>query len=413
MRTSLYVGAALATALAACAWPSRPAGPPTTVAARDMGAFATLAVARLPIAEATAGSEAAGMPAARAIDGNPATAWASGQRPGITWLRLRFEAPHAFRRLRLRTGPMAPGTTFKVDVSMDGVAWEPASGRLRIDSDAMEAREIFSRGRFLRVRFFNRVEAPVEQFKVHELEVLGEPIGSQRGPAGPEPLRVPLPAPTGSAPAFSLAAISADARRQYPDWLAIPPRNVSLTDGRLRFDTALGNRGPGYLQIRNVLSGAQKGTAIQELLDARFRIIHRHPASRIVYYANHGHYHVEGIATHELRRGGPAGPLVIGTTKTSFCVEDSYRFRDNGLASRYPDCTMTLMGITPGFADVYSASLPEQQLDVRALPAGTYTLVVRVDPGMRFLDAARGNNVAWTQLTLDPKTGALRVLKTS
>jgi hypothetical protein len=360
-----------------------------------MGAFATLAVARLPIAEATADSEAAGMPAARAIDGNPATAWASGQRPGIAWLRLRLEAPHAFRRLRLRTGPMAPGTTFKVDVSMDGATWEPASGRLRIDSDAMEAREIFSRGRFLRVRFFNRVEAPVEQFTIHELEVLGEP------------------APTGSAPAFSLAALGADARRQYPDWFAIPPRNVSLTDGRLRFDTALGNRGPGYLQIRNVLSGAQKGTAIQELLDARFRIIHRHPASRIVYYANHGHYHVEGIATHELRRGGPAGPVVIGTTKTSFCVEDSYRFRDNGLASRYPDCTMTLMGITPGFADVYSASLPEQQLDVRALPAGTYTLVVRVDPGTRFLDAERGNNVAWTQLTLDPKTGALRVIKTS
>jgi hypothetical protein len=278
---------------------------------------------------------------------------------------------------------------------MDGAAWEPASGRLRIDSDAMESREVFSRGRYLRVRFFNRLEAPADQFKVHELEVLGEP------------------AETGPAPAaFSLAAIDAAVRRQYPDWFAVPPRNVSLTDGRLRFDTALGNRGPGYLQIRNILTGAQKGSAVQELLDARFRVIHRHLASRIVYYPGHGHYHAEGIAIHELRRGGPAGPVVIGTAKTSFCVEDSYRFRDNGLVSRYPDCTMTLMGITPGFADVYSASLPEQQLDVRALPAGTYTLVVRVDPGMRFLDAARGNNVAWTQLALDPKTGARRVIKT-
>ncbi|MNT87318.1 hypothetical protein D3C72_2277190 [compost metagenome] len=71
------------------------------------------------------------------------------------------------------------------------------------------------------------------------------------------------------------------------------------------------------------------------------------------------------------------------------------------------------MGITPGFADVYSSSLPEQQIDVSRLEPGVYTLVVRVDPGGRFLDATRANNVSWAQIELDPQNGTLRVIRTS
>ncbi|MNT37742.1 Lysyl oxidase [compost metagenome] len=199
----------------------------------------------------------------------------------------------------------------------------------------------------------------------------------------------------------------------YPDWLSIPPRDV-FVDGtpknrRLRFDTALANIGSGHVQIRNRIEG-DTGIAVQDILDGDNRVVYTQEVSRFVYEKTHGHNHVDDIARYELREGGPAGPVIRTATKVSFCVEDSFKYRYNTTeTARYIDCKPEMMGITRGYADLYSANLPGQEFNVTGLPAGEYYMVIHVDPYKKFLDSSRTNNIAWTRIYLDSEAGTLEL----
>ncbi|MOA70754.1 hypothetical protein D3C78_1998740 [compost metagenome] len=53
--------------------------------------------------------------------------------------------------------------------------------------------------------------------------------------------------------------------------------------------------------------------------------------------------------------------------------------------------------------DVYSADLPEQFFEMGALASGDYTIVIRLDPTRKFLEASRSNNLAWLRLRYDAR----------
>jgi hypothetical protein len=357
----------------------------------------------LPIVGVTASTSAAGSMPGRAIDGDVATAWSDrGPRARAAAITFTFARVHTFSRVRLRTGALPAGITFKVDVSTDGRTWEPASGRLTNPTGGMTDQDVFGTGRYLNVRFFNSKTEPIDRFSVYEFEAY----------ASTAPLPAP-PSPTiAPAPAESLGPFAA----WYPDWLPLPPRNVFM-DGspdnrQLRFDTALANIGPGHVQVRNRLVNGQK-VAVQDILDGEDRIVHSHNASRFVYFAAHGHNHVDDIARYELREGGPEGPVLLTAGKVSFCVEDSFKYRwASTEISRYPDCLPDIMGMTRGYADLYSANLPGQSFNVTGLPAGEYTVVIHSDPLNKFLERTRANNTAWMRLHLDPEAGTFETLGT-
>lgn len=395
-----WAGAALALSLAvaACAGPGSPLPPGEPVAPK---AYRVLAVERLKV---TGIQAEAGGRVERAVDGVLATGWASpAVRPARTALVLRFGDRHAFTRLRIRTGAMPEGTTFKGDVSDDGLNWEPASGRLKNTTRGMEDKDLFGTGRFLRLRFYNSDTAPIDRFEVYEIEVYGEAAGA-----------TPAPSPTDEATPPPPDAGADPFHRYYPDWRAIAPMSVFMDGRRLRFDTAIANLGPGYLQIRNRLTNGKNGMATQELLDDAGNVVLRKNASRFIYFESHGHNHVDDIARYELREGSLDGPTVRTATKVSFCVEDSFKYvRSTTLTSKYPDCTPELMGVTPGYADLYSSNLPGQEFDVGDLPSGEYYMVVTVDPFEKFLDFRRTNNMAWARIQLDAAAGTVSLLERS
>ena len=345
-----------------------------------------------------------GLPPERAIDGMLMSQWANdGYKQPEAGLTFAFAGTHRFGRVRVRTGALPEGITFKVDVSSDGLNWEPASGRLKNTTWNMESKDVFGTGRFLRLRFFNSNSAPMARFSVYEFEA----YESTDTPA-PTPRATSSSAPTQNSGPYA---------EWYPDWLSIPPRDV-FVDGtpqnrRLRFDTALANIGFGHIQIRNRIEG-DTGIAVQDILDSDNRIVYSQEVSRFVYEKTHGHNHVDDIARYELRQGGPAGPVIRTASKVSFCVEDSFKYRYNTTeTARYIDCKPEMMGITRGYADLYSANLPGQEFNVTGLPAGEYYMVIHVDPYQKFLDSTRDNNIAWTRIYLDPEDGTLKLLGNS
>lgn len=421
MHHRVLVGASVATILGACGTlpispgsletpggPQRQPGPsagPESVDAMWHLMAAPAPMRRVVPVGVTASSTYRGFIADRALDGDPSTRWASGgERPPTEALTMRFARMVEFGRLRIRTGALPEGITFKADASNDGLTWEPISGRLKNTTSGMEAKDLFGRGRMLRLRFFNSDTAPIERFSVYEVQVDERTDG--RPPGMQLPTSQPAPRPS-----------SEGLTQYYPDWHPLPPRDVYL-DGtpfnrRLRFDTALSNLGPGHLQIRNRVIGGRH-VAVQDILDSSNRVIYTKEVSRFVYEATHGHNHVDDIARYELRQGGPGGEVLRTATKVSFCVEDSFRYRYNTReTSRYRDCTPAMMGITKDYADLYSANLPGQEFDVTDVPAGEYYMVITTDPDHKFLDYSRDDNVAWMRIYLDPAEGTFENRGTS
>jgi hypothetical protein len=193
----------------------------------------------------------------------------------------------------------------------------------------------------------------------------------------------------------------------YPDLQAIAPtgyyvENRGEGNARLRFSTSIGNAGPGHLQIRGRIVGSMtEGT--QEILDEAGRVLTTRDVGSFELHPDHGHFHVSHVARYELRQGGHDGPLVREGKKISFCMEDSVRIQRGWEASRTPRCTQDMQGITRGYADVYSANLPDQTFEVGGLASGEYTIVIRLDPGRKFLEASRLNNLAWLRLKYDAR----------
>lgn len=93
--------------------------------------------------------------------------------------------------------------------------------------------------------------------------------------------------------------------------------------------------------------------------------------TQFVFDQCHGHWHYAGYAMYNIY-DSTGVPLQAGF-KNGFCVLDLQCF---GGSAKY-GCGN--MGISAGCADIYGAGLSCQWLDITNIPAGRYTLVVRVN----------------------------------
>lgn len=364
-----------------------------------------------PIA-ATASTTYTGLTPQQAIDGNLSTQWANGgYKEPECWLQLQFPQVVSFGQAKIKTGALPTGVTFKFDTSMDGVTWEPASGRITNLTWGMEAKDLVGQGKYLRVRFLNSQTDPIARFQVYELEAYAGSGSSEVTSPAPTPTPTAMPSPSSSiAPGTKFP-------QYYPDWTAVPPTNAFIentSDGRknLRFGTAIVNGGPGHIQIRGVVEGSLT-RGYQQILDPSNRVVQEQDVGTFEYHPTHGHFHITDVSRYELRQGTFSGPIVRTAAKVSFCVEDSLKYYPSDETARYPDCSSMLMGITRSWADHYTANLPDQDFDITGLPAGEYTIVIYIDPTQKFLDASRGNNVAWQRLYVDPAASRVLVRESS
>ena len=65
--------------------------------------------------------------------------------------------------------------------------------------------------------------------------------------------------------------------------------------------------------------------------------------------------------------------------------------------------SMSVQGISPGWADAYVFALPGQSLDVTDFPRGRYCLTTRADPTGLLTELDEANNVRRVRIALRPQ----------
>ena len=163
----------------------------------------------------------------------------------------------------------------------------------------------------------------------------------------------------------------------------------------LRFSTEVANAGAGPLEI---WGGATSGDSQQV-----FQRIYQEGgqsrdilAGEFIYHANHGHIHFEGFASYDLVSDN--GDVIASGGKTSFCLINIRQpFADvtanaDVVHGRGGNNCGQIQGLSAGYSDVYSASLPDQWIDITNVSDGSYWLEVEADPDNRILESDESNN---------------------
>jgi len=118
-------------------------------------------------------------------------------------------------------------------------------------------------------------------------------------------------------------------------------------------------------------------------------------AGIFVWSPCHMHHHIAGYASFELRDG--SGVVATGR-KQGFCLEDDEQVDPRVGPSHGYNCAN--QGISPGWADVYGASIACQWIDVTDVPSGSYQLHVIIDDSGVLEDIDHGNNEWWDTVQL-------------
>jgi hypothetical protein len=205
-----------------------------------------------------------------------------------------------------------------------------------------------------------------------------------------------------------------------PDLVNLRPREVglSITSGgkhRLRFTTYTVNSGAGPMELRSRRfdcdgngNALDDRTAVQHTyLDADGDGIFEpstdtastpNVAGCFRYDAKHGHWHFGDFELFRLL-DPQSGVVVAAHHKVGFCLVDDFATYPNLPGSpgrpQYVRCAQdATQGISVGWTDIYSASLPSQWIDVTHVPAGHYCLAITVDPANRLQESDDTNNTA-------------------
>ena len=179
----------------------------------------------------------------------------------------------------------------------------------------------------------------------------------------------------------------------------------------LRYTAVIVNEGTGPFE----LSGQRPDTSTPEMSVTQ-RIYgdgggHRDvetPATMYFAGDGHNHWHVKDLESSELTHRGKKE--VLGTqAKHGFCFSDntlwvnlpgapsSAFYRDCGFD---PTVLRQTMGLSVGWADIYSRTTNQQWIDITGLPIGNYRLTDTADAGNQFVEADDSNNFTWTDLRI-------------
>jgi len=188
----------------------------------------------------------------------------------------------------------------------------------------------------------------------------------------------------------------------------------------LRFSNGVSNVGRGRLTITMNVSEADDERKI-------YQIIRRNDGSRVKrdtgaqyeYHPTHAHLHYEGFASYDLFKVDPdTGERLEKANdgvKSGFCLIDVELvwWKKRGNERRhysFPSCNVPqrgegtyVLGISRGWADIYTWDLPDQYVDITGLPDGVYEVVSTADSARTLLEKTRRDNTrsAFLRITGD------------
>jgi hypothetical protein len=179
--------------------------------------------------------------------------------------------------------------------------------------------------------------------------------------------------------------------------------DTELIDNKVlyRFHGALPNLGVGPLEIREVTHPNHVQDVYQRIYQTQGgfneTLIGSFPITGSIL-PNH-HLFLPGIAQYNLRTvlpGDGVGPIVSSHDKTSMAVVDSRAydppFPGAPPSSVYNSVSVPILGISIGWADVYTRALPGQWVEATGLADGQYWLEVIADPYDRIQELNESNN---------------------
>jgi hypothetical protein len=115
----------------------------------------------------------------------------------------------------------------------------------------------------------------------------------------------------------------------------------------------------------------------------------------------HGHDHLQGFAGYELRDS--RGQKVLTGRKQGFALLDITSYCTDAAPFGFYDP----MGISPGWADIYTFDVPCQWVDITGLEDGTYTLRVGVDEQDILEEESVHPNEVFVRLSLEGDTATV------
>jgi hypothetical protein len=211
-----------------------------------------------------------------------------------------------------------------------------------------------------------------------------------------------------------------------PDLAMAPLADLKVentSDGRalLRFSTTIVNIGTGRFELSASRSNLSSDFDIsQRIYSADGASVERPVSAKLVFGGDgHNHWHVHNLESYELSR--PDGDEEDGTgVKAGFCFSDdvAYRLSLPGApkSAQYrrsqcgtPSSLDLVMGLSVGWGDRYSSTLPDQYIDVTGLGDGKYRLRATADRSNRFKESNDKNNKTWVDLVLARGNGLTTV----
>ena len=185
---------------------------------------------------------------------------------------------------------------------------------------------------------------------------------------------------------------------------------TNIVPGRthIRFSNATANVGLGRLHLIGILPPLPDGS--QLVMQRVFRddgSFWDDTAGAFLYHPTHSHTHFENWCAYRLREilpGDGVGDVVAGGAKTSFCILDLGVYNSSlpnfNSSPYYTSCGSGVQGLSVGWLDLYSKSLPGQNIDITDVPDGEYWLESEADPDGNIMEFDKTNNIIRIKVTL-------------
>jgi hypothetical protein len=177
---------------------------------------------------------------------------------------------------------------------------------------------------------------------------------------------------------------------------------ASLVPGKTvyRFNQPIPNIGDGPLELRPDTHADGSQDIYQRIYDSEGGAIEeRHVGTFENIAPPYGHMFLEGIAHYRIREVLPddgVGAILTTHEKISYALVDGPAYDltlENAPPTRhYNIVSAALLGISVGWADLYSETLPGQWADLTGLADGQYWLETVIDPFDRILELDETNN---------------------
>ena len=180
----------------------------------------------------------------------------------------------------------------------------------------------------------------------------------------------------------------------------------------VQFTAAVANVGSGALMVHAVRADEHGDWRVTQRFDEPDGSKSEEVTPGNVVWGGHGHdhWHVQLGASYWLARPESNSPL-RRYEKVGFCFFDQRPLAHRSSAApdrpRFPktgcnfiDALEFTMGLSPGWADPYGWTLPDQRIRVDGLADGVYRLWATADPGGWFRETNDANNRTWVDLRL-------------